>query len=127
MHERYRLGPTQRLRRNVDFVSIRQKGKPYRCPFFAMYARIEPRADTPAQARIGISAAKRVGKSPERNYAKRRFREFFRLNQHRINPQADIVISIRKPAVTAPHEEVEKRFLHALKFLRLRATLPEEE
>ena len=122
MPKRYRLRPTQRLLRNVDFISIRQKGKPYRCPFFAMYARLgeETRPNQLAGPRVGISASKRVGNAPDRNYAKRRFRELFRLNQHRINPDADLVISIRKPAVTASPEELEQRFLHALKFLGLR-------
>jgi len=116
MHKRYRLRPTQRLRRNVDFLSIRQKGKPYRCPFFAMYARLDDTPENTSGPRVGISASKRVGKAPARNVAKRRFRELFRLNQW-----ADIVISIRKPTVNAAAEDIEKRFLHALKFLGLRS------
>jgi len=121
MHKRYRLRPTQRLRRNVDFLSIRQKGKPYRCPFFAMYARLDDTPENTSGPRVGISASKRVGKAPARNAAKRRFRELFRLNQYKIDPRADIVISIRKPTVNAAAEDIEKRFLHALKFLGLRS------
>ena len=123
MASRYRLRPAQRLRRNADFLSIRRKGSSYRCPFFALYALAEE-VDLPREtesARIGISASKRVGKAVERNLVKRRFREIFRLNQHRIKPNVDMVISIRPPAVKASYQDLEKRFLHALQYNGLSA------
>lgn len=120
MDRRFKLRPVSRLRRNADFLQIRNLGKPYRCQYFALFSRI--RAVEGADVlcpRIGISAARRVGNSVTRNKIKRRFRELFRLHQHEIVPKADIVLSLRLPAGKASYEELEQRFLHALKFKKL--------
>lgn len=120
MVRRFKLRPTSRLRRNADFLAIRGQGKPYRCPYFALFSRI--RSDSGADVscpRIGISAARRVGNAVERNTLKRRFRELFRLHQHEIDPTVDIVLSIRQPANRASYQKLENRFLHALKFKKL--------
>lgn len=120
MARRFKLRPTSRLRRNTDFIAIRGLGKPYRCQYFALFSRIRSGdgADV-SSPRIGISASRRVGNSVQRNLAKRRFRELFRLHQHDIDAHADIVVSIRQPATRASYQEIEARFLHALKFKRL--------
>ncbi len=120
MVRRYTLRPASRLRRNADFLEIRDEGKPYRCPYFALFSRIrvDPDADS-SRPRIGISASRRVGNSVQRNQAKRRLRELFRLHQHSIKPSADLVVSLRPPAVRATYQQLEQRFLHALRFQRL--------
>ncbi|MBK1879481.1 ribonuclease P protein component [Pelagicoccus mobilis] len=120
MVRRYKLRPVSRLRRNADFLQIRSLGKPYRCQYFALFSRI--RASEGADVlcpRIGISAARRVGNAVVRNKIKRRFRELFRLHQHELKDHADIVLSLRQPAGRASYEELEQRFLHALKYKRL--------
>ncbi len=125
MVRRYTLRPASRLRRNADFLEIRDAGKPYRCPYFMLFSRIRVLSDADLPCpRIGISAARRVGNSVQRNAAKRRIREVFRLHQHAIKPGADIVLSLRSPIVKATYQEIEQRFLHALKFQRL--LLPNE-
>jgi len=112
------LRPCQRLRRNADFAAIREADRPYRCPYFALHARLRPPGPEPAEEtpRIGLSAARRVGSSPQRNRAKRRLRELFRLWQARIHPRADLAFSLRGPAAAAPRLELERRFIHALRF-----------
>lgn len=120
MVRRYTLRPASRLRRNADFLEIRDGGKPYRCPYFMLFSRIRVLTDADLSCpRIGISAARRVGNSVQRNTAKRRIREIFRLHQHAIKPGADIVLSLRSPIVKATYQDIEQRFLHALKFQRL--------
>lgn len=120
MARRFKLRPASRLRRNADFLDIRSKGKPYRCPYFALFFRIRAHDSADASSpRIGISAARRVGNAVQRNTLKRRFRELFRLRQHEIRPDADLVLSIRQPASRASYQELEQRFLHAIKFLKL--------
>ncbi|EDY83632.1 ribonuclease P protein component [Verrucomicrobiia bacterium DG1235] len=120
MVRRFKLRPASRLRRNADFLAIRGHGKPYRCQYFALFSRIRASEGADVSSpRIGISAARRVGNSVTRNKIKRRFRELFRLHQHDIRPEADIVLSLRQPAGNASYEELEQRFLHALKFKKL--------
>lgn len=120
MVRRFKLRPISRLRRNADFLAIRSLGKPYRCQYFALFSRV--RASEGADVlcpRIGISAARRVGTAVTRNRIKRRFRELFRLHQHALKPGVDIVLSLRQPAGKASYQELEQRFLHALKFKKL--------
>lgn len=129
MVRRFKLRPANRLRSNADFLQIRGLGKPYRCQYFALFSRIRAVESTDALCpRIGISAARRVGNSVTRNKIKRRFRELFRLHQHEILSAADIVLSLRQPAGKASYEELEQRFLHAIKYksLLMRNEAPEE-
>lgn len=132
MVRRYKLRPANRLRSNADFLEIRNLGKPYRCSYFALFSRIRTNKSADILCpRIGISVARRVGNSPQRNLLKRRFREIFRLHQHEIATGADIVLSLRLPAGRATYAELEQRFLHALKYKKLLALantqLPPEE
>ncbi len=125
MARRYKLRPASRLRRNADFLEVRDAGKPYRCAYFALFTRIRANDSADISSpRIGISASRRVGNSPQRNLLKRRFREIFRLFKHEINADADIVISLRLPASRATYAALEQRFLHALKYKRLLHTTP---
>ena len=115
-----KLRPASRLRRNADFLNTRKANKPYRCAYFLLFSRLRPESeDGQAVPRIGISAARRVGNAAERNRLKRRLREQFRLNQHRILPAADIVLSLKPSAKDASYQELEDRFLHALKYCHL--------
>ncbi|MCH6256769.1 ribonuclease P protein component [Puniceicoccaceae bacterium K14] len=117
MATRFQLKPGQRLRKNADFLATRDAGKVYRCQYFILFANIRP--DTSADvlhSRIGISASRKVGNAVERNKAKRRFKEVFRLQQHTIRPEADLLLSIRPGAKKATYQELEQRFLHALKY-----------
>ena len=105
----------QRLKLNKDFVRTRKHGRTYRCPYFALFSTIhtEESGDR-LWARIGISASKRVGNAVARNRLKRSFRVLFRLRQHEIRQEADIVISIRFPANRATLSELEHRFEQAI-------------
>lgn len=114
------LKATQRLKRNNDFIRTRRQGRTYRCQYFALFSALRPQgeAEIPS-ARIGISASKRVGNAVARNRLKRRFRELFRLRQHKIRPEADIVISIRFPSNRATLSDLEHRFDQAIQYNRL--------
>lgn len=116
MSPKQTLPASSRLKRNRDFARVRQKGRSFRCPYFILFALPNPE-ETPS--RIGISASRRVGNAVERNQAKRRYRELFRINRHQLRAGSDLLLSIRKPSVTASFQELEHRFLQAIKYLRL--------
>ncbi|MDL1967727.1 MAG: ribonuclease P protein component [Deltaproteobacteria bacterium] len=50
------------------------------------------------RTRLGVTVSKKVGNSVERNRIKRIFREYFRLNRHKITGFCDINIIARKEA-----------------------------
>ena len=116
MSPKQTLSKSSRLKRNRDFVRVRQKGKPFRCPFFVLFSL--PNTES-LPARIGISASRRVGNAVTRNRAKRHYRELFRKNRHQLRPGSDLLLSIRKPSASASFQELEHSFLQAVSYLRL--------
>lgn len=121
------LSAARRLKRNNDFVRVRKNGKIYRCQYFAFFStiRTESWADF-SSARVGVSASKRLGNAVARNRVKRRLRELFRKWQHLIRPEADIILSSRFPAIAGDFEDMEQRFLHAIKYNGLRRPQPDD-
>ena len=59
-------------------------------------------------ARLGIAASKKIGGAVERNLAKRRMREVFRVA--RVAAPLDIVVIPRRELLTAPFESVQREF-----------------
>lgn len=111
------LNASRRLKLNNDFVRTRKNGRVFRCPYFALFSTIRPE-DGPrfTSARIGISASKRVGNAVARNRLKRRYRELFRTHQYEIRPGSDIVLSIRYPSNKASLDDLERRFMQAIRY-----------
>ena len=57
--------------------------------------------------RIGVVASKRIGNAVERNRAKRRLREVFRLNRHDFQNNVDVVLVARSAILKAKWEDIE--------------------
>lgn len=125
MSPKLKLGATQRLKRNNDFVYTRKNGKTFRCRYFALFSTVRDVSATGyPHPRIGISASKRVGNAIARNRQKRRFREIFRALQGDIRLEVDIVLSIRPPANDASYAELEQLFLKAIQYNALGRARP---
>lgn len=75
--------------------------------YFVLYAR-KNRTQT---NRLGITVSKKLGKAHIRNRVRRRFREIYRLNEHRLRPGWDIVLVARSRAVEAPFGKLTEAFL----------------
>ena len=107
----------QHLRTAADFSAIRASGIPRECGFFYLNFLHLPDRQPPLR-RAGFIASKRVGNAVLRNRAKRLMREVFRQNQNQLPPSCDIVMVARKSINSAHLEDVERRFLGAVKKLQ---------
>lgn len=89
-----RLRRAQILRRAKDFQRVTSRGTRAIAPNFI----IRIARECGAQARLGITASRKVGNAVARNRVKRMVREWFRHNQKALWPGADVVVIARKGA-----------------------------
>lgn len=65
-------------------------------------------------ARLGLVVGKKCARrANQRNYMKRRLREWFRLNRHRL-PNKDFIVQVRQKFTRADFPEVEKKLQRLL-------------
>jgi ribonuclease P protein component len=64
-----------------------------------------------ASMRLGVAAGRAVGGAVQRNRAKRRMKEAFRLNRGRLNGKYDIVLMARGRLNRASWDEVQAELL----------------
>lgn len=64
--------------------------------------------------RLAVISSRKVGPAVRRNRARRRVRELYRLHQHSLTGQADIVIVCRFRLATASWDELVTEFLQLL-------------
>ena len=75
--------------------------------YLVLYAR----PNRSATNRVGITVSKKLGHAVVRNRVRRRLREIYRLNEHRLTAGLDLVIVARGRSVSAPYAGLEKDFL----------------
>lgn len=98
---------SEKLRKNYEFRYVYNKGKVYSNSLLVLYI-IKNKND---YNRAGFSVSKKVGKSVVRNKVKRRIRECYRLNSHRIKNGYNMVFISRVRAKDASFKEIEKAML----------------
>lgn len=64
-----------------------------------------------ASLRLGVAAGRTIGGAVQRNRAKRRLREVFRLNRHCLRGNCDIVLMARGRLNQAPWGEVQSELI----------------
>lgn len=77
-----------------------------------MVARLRVADD--ANLRIGIIASRKVGPAVDRSLARRRLREAWRRNRHRLKPGQDVLLVARRPLVQASADEVERELIRLM-------------
>lgn len=106
----------ERLRAGRDFQRVYRQGKSYVSPVVVLYVLPLAGPDSPPVApQVGFVASKKVGKAHERNLAKRRLREAYRLSGSRSGPQAMMVWVIRPAAVRASYAKLAEAVASLLK------------
>ena len=99
-----RFPRASRLRRSSEFTGVFDEGVKKHGRLMSVFVRSRVQGNP----RIGIAASKKLGGAVDRNRAKRRLREVFRLAA---SPGGvDIVVIPRRELLAAPFESVQREF-----------------
>lgn len=110
MDQKFRY--TERLHTRKQFGEVLKNGVRLNNLFITLIAFENPAHSI---ARLGLVTKKTIGKAVVRNRVKRRLREIFRTNKHRIKRGLDIIL-IPKPPITAlSYREIESGILDLLR------------
>ncbi|MFC1591134.1 ribonuclease P protein component [Thermodesulfobacteriota bacterium] len=91
-----------RIRKRHEFIKIYRTGSKRESQHFII-------SQTPNNLpwrRLGVTVSKRVGNAVQRNYVKRRLREFFRLHQHQLPSSYDFVITAKPGAAALLYKDI---------------------
>src|ERR1700675_358851 len=105
---RFRLSRLSRLSRASEFRLVKASGKSWTGKHLVLAVLTR---ESEAAPRIGIITTKRLGNAVSRNQIRRRIREIFRLNQHRIRRGFWVVTIARRSSATATFDELERDWL----------------
>lgn len=108
------------LKQNHIFRRLYAKGESAVGRFVVVYAK----RNGTGRNRLGITTGVKLGHAVDRNRARRRIRETYRLNESRLKQGYDIVIVARTAAIEGDFSEMQQSFLQLCRKLRL---LKEEE
>ena len=97
-----RFPPASRLRRKSEFTGVFDQGVKKHGRLMSVFVLSKARGNP----RIGIAASKKLGGAVDRNRAKRRMREAFRLAAS--TGGVDIVVIPRRELLAAPFETVQR-------------------
>jgi ribonuclease P protein component len=106
--ERFKFPKASRLTRAAEFALVKKEGKSWTGKHLTL--GILRQADESA-ARLGIVTTRRLGHAVIRNRVRRRLREVFRLNQHRLISGLWIVMVARVSAAEATFHQLERDWL----------------
>jgi ribonuclease P protein component len=105
---RFKFSRSLRLSRASEFSLVKASGKSWTGKHLVLAVLTR---ESEAAPRIGIITTKRLGNAVSRNQIRRRIREIFRLNQHRIRRGFWVVTIARRSSATATFDELERDWL----------------
>lgn len=122
-----RFRAEQRLRRQPDFKSVRERGRRHDCGAFVLWVlhrASDADKPVPPGARVGVVASRAaVGNAIQRNRAKRRMRSLFRLHQAALPAGVDLLIVARSALNRLEYAELDRKFSEACRKLFPAASL----
>jgi len=105
------LGKERRIKRTKEIIEVFKRGKRKETSFFSLLYR----KNNLGYDRLAVVVNKKFGSAVERNRARRRLREIFRL--YRPDRGYDMVIYLKPPAKEADFHRLREVFLSALEDL----------
>lgn len=106
---------TAALKLNHIFRRLYAKGENAVGSFVVVYCR----RNGLGVNRLGITTGTKLGHAVQRNRARRRIRETYRLNEHRLKRGYDIVIVARSRSIDGDFAELQRSFLRQCARLKL--------
>jgi ribonuclease P protein component len=101
-----------RLRKREDFNVIYRYGRSFANSQFVVYWRKRSQIGS---FRMGVSASSKLGGAVVRNRLRRMVKEIVRLNAAKLLEDTDLILIVRKPALSLPYKEMEGSILHVLR------------
>ena len=113
MQTRYTFCYAEKLHLQKDFQRVFKSGRRIALP--AVFIYVCPRNDASEARRLGLVVSGKLGGAVARNRLKRRLREIFRLNKHRLSPSLDIIFAPRRGACETGFDSLKDAVLGAFK------------
>ncbi len=108
-----RFGPTRRVKKRREYLTIQTQGKKLRTPHF-LVAVSPSRVGT--ESRLGVTVTRKVDKRAVlRNRLKRRVRAYFRTNRERLVTQIDLVVIALGGACELAYDDIRFELEGALR------------
>ena len=95
------------IKNNYEFRRLYSKGERAGSPRLVIYCR----RNRLGVHRLGITVSTKLGKAVHRNKIRRRLKEIFRLNSHRLENGWDIVVVAKQMSRGSDYHELEADFL----------------
>lgn len=101
-----------RLRKREDFNVVYRYGRSFANSQFVVYWR---KRGEKGSFRMGVSASSKLGGAVVRNRLRRMVKEIVRLNAGKLLDDLDLILIVRKPALSLSYNEMESCILHVLR------------
>jgi ribonuclease P protein component len=92
----------ERIQKSTDFINIYNKGVKKESQHF----KIAILSNNLKWRRLGLTVGRKIGKAVERNYVKRRLREYFRTHKTYLPESCDIVLTAKTGAYKLTYSEI---------------------
>ena len=109
----YTFSKADRILKRNDFITLSKHGKRIHNKYFTIVFLL----NEIGRCRLGITVTRKVGKAAIRNKLKRRCREYFRINRHKILGCWDINLIVKKQAVDLTKRQADKELDNIFKKL----------